>query len=69
MTPKRYRFFYHYNKPLDKMTVHFRGVCYNADDIDCNPPARSKRNKTQPRLVMQGWARKVTAYSDVIVIS
>lgn len=25
---RKYRFFYHYNKPNNKMTVHFRKKCY-----------------------------------------
>lgn len=56
---KKYRFFYHYNKLNNKMTVHFRKKCYIVDNIHCLPPCESKWNKTQPHLVMQGWATRV----------
>jgi len=56
---KKYRFFYHYNKRQDKITVHFKGVCHIVKDIECLAPNGSKWNNTQPRLVMQGWASSV----------
>lgn len=55
-----WRFFYHYNKPKGKITVHFRGKCYLVDDVACFVPCSSKWNKSQPKLVIQGWAEKVT---------
>ena len=55
MSIKKYRFFYHYNKANNGMTVHFRGVCYPCKHVRCNVPSETKWNKTQPRLVMQGF--------------
>jgi len=62
--PKTYRFFYHYNKQNKKMTVHYRGICYLVKDIDCQVPCNSKWNKTQPNLVMQGFAKEVIINKD-----
>lgn len=59
MKDREYRFFYHYNKPAGRMSVHFRNKCHIVDNIDCQVPASTKWNKTQPRVVMQGFARKV----------
>jgi hypothetical protein len=55
------RFFYHYNKPARKMTVHWQGQCLLADYLSIMVPAESKVNKRQPRVVMQGWASTVRA--------
>lgn len=69
---RKYRFFYHYNKIAKKMTVHFRGECILADKLICEAKAESKRNKRQPYLVMQGFARCITnhieGYSNVVTI-
>lgn len=56
---KKYRFFYHYYRQKKKMSVHFRNRCYIVDDIRCFYNTFTKYNKTQPYLVMQGWAEKV----------
>lgn len=56
---KKYRFFYHYYKQKGKMSVHFRDSCTVVDDIICNVPCETKWKKTQPRLIMQGWATGV----------
>lgn len=56
---KKYRFFYHYFKQKGKMSVHFRGSCTVVDDVDCLVPCETKWRKTQPRIVMQGFAKDV----------
>jgi len=56
---KKYRFFYHYNKQHKKMTVHFKKKCLIVDDIDCKVSCETKWNKTQPQLVMRGFATNV----------
>lgn len=53
---KKYRFFYHYNKWTGGMTVHYKKQCLTVNDVICNVPCESKWNKSQPKLVMQGWA-------------
>lgn len=56
------RFFFHYNKPASlvagrpKLSVHWLKACYIVDSIDCQVPVRSKINKRQPRVVIQGMA-------------
>ena len=56
---KQYRFFYHYRKQTGRMTVHYRGTCYNVNDVSCLVPCRTKRNKRQPYLVMEGFCGDV----------
>lgn len=57
---KHYRFFYHYNKHQQKMTVHFRGTCHIVKDVQCRVPCETKWSLTQPYLVMRGHAHTVT---------
>jgi len=68
MVMKKYRFFYHYNKPKKAMTVHFKDACYVVDNINCMVPCETKWNKTQPNLVMRGFAEKVTINKGVATI-
>lgn len=56
---RKYRFFYHYFKQKDKMSIHFKGTCYVVNSIQCLVPCYTKRNKRQPRLVMQGHATEI----------
>lgn len=62
MKTKTYRFFFHWNKPTSKWSVHFRGQCLIVDHIECNVPCISKINKRQPFRVMQGFATDVTIH-------
>lgn len=41
------------------MTIHFRKQCIIVDEVICNVKCESKRNKKQPKLVMQGFANKI----------
>lgn len=66
---KKYRFFYHYNKQNKKMSVHFQKQCIIVSDIVCGVPCSTKWNKTQPQLVMQGFASKVEIRNDVAFIN
>ena len=65
---KEYRFFYHYNRHNDGMTVHFRGRCIPCRDVTCLRDTMTKRNKRQPRLVVQGWAKEVLVYKERALI-
>ena len=51
-----YRFFFHYNKPAKKMTVHFRGQCHIAKNLKIYPGVETHYNVRQPYLVMRGMA-------------
>jgi hypothetical protein len=64
----RRRFFFHYNKHTGFMTVHYRGVCIPVKDVKCLVPVETKYNKTQPRLVLRGWAEAVTVHEQLAVI-
>lgn len=57
LKPKR--FFYHYYKQYNCMSVHFNKQCIRVDNVECNVPAQTKWNKTQPHLVLQGFATEV----------
>lgn len=71
---KKYRFFLHYNKPLSKQrgihiwSVHFRGKCHFVENIDCHAKTESKTNKTQPFVVMRGFANTVNIVNKKAVI-
>ncbi len=65
---KVYRFFYHFNKHTRKLTVHYRGKCIPCNDVMCFVPTDSKWNKTQPFLVMQGYAKQVIVKNDKVWI-
>lgn len=64
----KYRFFFHYRKSTGGMTVHFRGKCYPCKDVVCEVLCATKYNKTQPKLVMQGWAQEISILKDVDTI-
>lgn len=38
------------------MSVHFRKSCIKVNDVVCKIPTETKWNKTQPHLVVQGYA-------------
>lgn len=59
-----WRFFYHYYRQYNEMSVHFRGKCYRVTDIICQVPCETKWNKRQPNLVMRGWAKDVIITED-----
>lgn len=50
------------------MTVHYRKQCFPVDNIACFVPTYTKWNKGQPRVVMQGWAKKVIITNDKTAI-
>lgn len=68
MAEKARRFFYHYFKAKDKMSVHFAGACHVVDSVDCRVPCESHRQKRQPRLIMRGFARRVVIANNAATI-
>lgn len=66
---KKYRYFYHYYKRYKCMSVHFKGKCMKADNVECNVPSETKWNKTQPNLVVQGFATSVEIINGVAKIN
>ena len=66
---KKYRFFYHFYKQKGKMSIHFRNTCSVVNDIQCQVPCETKWKKTQPRLVMQGFAKNVYFIDGTAVIT
>lgn len=68
MSPKVYRFFFHYNKKEKKMSVHYRGTCYLTEHVRCRVPCSTKWNEKQPRVVMQGYAQGIVGGRRAMVI-
>lgn len=66
---KKYRFFYHYRRLTDGMTVHFKNKCLPCEDVKCLVPTETKRNKKQPRLVVQGFCKEVIVKNGVAIVS
>lgn len=65
---RKYRFFYHYFKKEKRMSIHFKKSCTVVDDIQCEVPCNTKWNKTQPYLVMQGFATSVEIIDGKAII-
>lgn len=65
---KKYRFFYHYYKQFKCLSVHYRGKCHRVKHIDCQVATESKYNKSQPFLVMQGFASELVFVDDKVII-
>lgn len=61
----KHRFFYHYFRQKDMMTIHFDNVCYLVNDVVCQVSCETKWSVRQPRLRMVGWATRIeTLVSD-----
>lgn len=65
----KYRFFYHYYKQYNEMSVHFKKSCTRVKDVVCNVPCTTKWAKTQPYLRMEGFAEKVEIIDGKAYIS
>jgi hypothetical protein len=63
--PKKYAFFFHYNKPASRaagktvLSLHWRGVCHMVSNITCDVPTLGRHRKTQPRWVLTGRASQL----------
>jgi len=62
---KKYRFFYHYFKAKNKLSVHWMGACHVVNNVVCDVSCESHWQKSQPRLIMRGFATEVTMIDDV----
>ena len=65
---KKHRFFYHYRRTTGGMTVHYKGQCIPCMDVVCKAETETHRNKTQPRLVIRGYASAIVKHGDTVVI-
>lgn len=65
---KKYRFFYHYRRSDKRMSVHFMKQCIPCENVICNVPCETKRNKTQPFLVLQGFAKNIRFDNNNVII-
>lgn len=66
---KKYRFFYHFYRKYNCMSVHYRGTCYRTPNVVCRAEAETKWNKTQPRLVIQGFSSGIEVEDNMITIN
>ena len=65
---KQHRFFFHYRKSTDGMTVHYKGKCYPTKNIVCKVPVETKYSLKQPRLVLRGYCKAIVEQEDKIII-
>lgn len=65
---KQYRFFFHYRKSTNEMTVHFKGKCIPAKNVECKVPVETKYSHVQPRLVLRGYCKEIVEQEDKIII-
>jgi hypothetical protein len=50
------------------MSIHFKKTCTVVDDVQCNVPCETKWKKTQPNLVMQGFAKNIIIENNKAII-
>lgn len=71
---KKYSFFFHYHKAaskkygINKLSVHYRNVCYLVNGVECNVPIKSKNNRSQPHCTLTGKASNLTISADNIAV-
>jgi hypothetical protein len=74
---KKYAFFAHFNRINMQRgdprvwTIHFRGTCYQVEQIIFNVPTRTtyKPDGHQPRAKMRGMAAAVGIADGIAVVS
>lgn len=64
----QYRFFYHYYRQYNEMSVHFKNKCYRTKLVECLVPCETKWNNRQPQLVLQGFCTEILQNTDKIII-
>lgn len=73
MAPKKYSFYFHYNKPKSKaaghniLSIHYRGACHTVENIECKVPISTKSRKTQPHCVLVGRGHLTIEGSTAII--
>ena len=65
---KKYRFYFHYYRRFDEMSIHFKGYCMRAKEVICECPIETKWNNQQPKVVLQGWAESVEIINEICYI-
>ena len=61
-------FFFHYNKPHGKVSIHYQKKCHLVDGLLVRVPVHSKFNKRQPKFVMKGVASKITIENGLALV-
>jgi len=65
---KKYRFYFHYYKRYECISIHFRNQCMICKDVVCEVPLESKWNETQPNLVLRGFCEEIYIKNDICYI-
>lgn len=64
------RFFYHYFKAKKRMSIHWKGTCTVVDHVKTQGvDTETHRRKTQPFLVVRGFANDVRIENGVAYVS
>ena len=68
---KKYRFWFHYYKPKDNWSLHYRDKCYYGLDhiVTDNVSIETHSRKSQPRKIVRGFAKEVKIQDNVAYIS
>lgn len=67
-------FWFHYHKERSKkygkpsLTVHYKGQCLIADNIDCKVPVFGHLRKEQPRFVIKGKCKSLEIVKGIAII-
>jgi hypothetical protein len=74
MKTKSYRFFFHYYRQYNCLTVHFKKTCTKVMEVDCRVPVETKwrfdknGKPKQPHLVVQGFCQSVEFNGNKAII-
>jgi hypothetical protein len=66
---RKKRFFFHFRKSTGALTLHWNNQCISINDVKCNVPLETKWNKTQPRVVLRGFAKEINIIKKVAYIN
>lgn len=67
-------FYFHYNKPASlkaekvQVSLHYSGMCYIVDNVDCRVPVKGRISVRQPRFVMAGKANSININEGIAII-
>lgn len=66
---KKYRFYYHYYRQYNCMSVHFRRKCHRVKNVECKVDTETHWQDTAPTLIVRGWAENVEIDGDKAIIT
>ena len=69
---KKFRFYFHYNKPKSKLTdrcvltLHFHDGCHTVNALEIETPTETHEQLSQPKCIVRGWAKKITIETSIV---